>query len=103
MHGIAKLLGWRGIRIVRSQVGIAGFVAVGAPMSFIFSAVCVVNNDSMISVAVGDVRFVFLLVDEDLGWTPQVLGIVTAFTLPRLADLHQKLSGLRELQDHRVI
>src|SRR5207253_1529660 len=34
---------------------------------------------------------------------PEVFGVVAAFALGGLADLHEELSGLRELQDHRVI
>src|SRR5207245_2806554 len=37
------------------------------------------------------------------GRTLHVLDIVAALALPRLADLHQKLARLRELQDHVVV
>ena len=57
----------------------------------------------MIAVAIRDVRLIFFFINEDLGGPAQVLHIVAAFALARLTDLHEKFSGLRELQDHRVV
>ena len=53
----------------------------------------------MIAVAVGDVHFIGLLVDERLGRQPQVLDVVAALAMAGLADLHQEFAVLREFQN----
>ena len=103
MHRIAELLGGRSIRIVRAEVGVVGFVAVGAPVPLVLAGLGVEHDHAMVAVAVGDVHFIGLFVDKRLGRQPEVLDVVAAFALVGLADLHQEFSVLREFQDHVVV
>src|SRR4029077_10377609 len=57
----------------------------------------------MISVAVRDVNLVFLFVDESLGRQSEIGDVIAALAAVGLADLHQELALLRELQDHVVV
>jgi hypothetical protein len=56
----------------------------------------------MIHVAVRDVELVRRAVDDDVRRRAEVRGVVAAFALPGLPDLHQELPVARELQDLRV-
>src|SRR5256885_6190897 len=103
MHRIAELLCGRCIRIVFAQVGVFGFMAVSSPMPLVFPSIGVIHNYAMIAIAVGDVYFVRIFVDESFGWQPQVLHVVTASTLIWLTNLHQELAILGEFQDHIVV
>src|SRR4051794_12295706 len=57
----------------------------------------------MIAVTVGDVQLVGLFVDERFRRQPEVRDVVAALAGARLADLHQELAVLRELQHHVVV
>src|SRR5262249_30543621 len=103
MDRISELLRRHRIRIVWTQVLIARLIPVRAPMAFVFSCFGVVDDHSVVAVTICDVRFIFLFVDEDFGWASQILHVVAALALAGLADLHEKFSGLGELQDHGVV
>src|SRR5262249_2993098 len=55
-----------------------------------------------VAVAVGDVRFIGLGVDEDVGRPVDVTGVRVALALARLAELAQELSLEREVQQHVI-
>ena len=103
MHRIAKLLRGRAVRIVGAEVRVVGFVAVSAPMPFVFAGVGVEHDHAMVAVAIGDVQLVGLRIDESLGRQPDIFDIVAAFAVGGLADLQQEFSVLRELQDLVVV
>src|SRR5438093_4242770 len=103
MHWITELLSRRRIGVVRPEVRIFRFVSVSAPVTFVFAGFGIIDDHAMVAIAIGDVHFVGLLVDERFRRPPEVFGVVTAFALAGLADLHQELSGLRELQNHGVV
>ena len=89
--------------IVGRKLRVVGLVAVRAPVPLVFAGIGVEDDHPAVAVAVGDIQFVGLRVDERLGGQPQILGIVAALALIGLADLHQELAGLRELQNHAVV
>ena len=60
-------------------------------------------DDAVIAVAVGDVQLIGLGVDKHFGRSLEVFDIVAAFALAGVADLHQELPALRELEDHVVV
>ena len=103
MNGISELLGRRRVRIVRSEVRVFRFVAVGAPMPFVFAGSASIDNDAMIAITIGDIDFVGVFIDKDLRRPPQVFDIVAAFARADLSDLHQEFSILSELHDHAVV
>ncbi len=99
MHRVAKLLRrWR-IRIVVAEVGVIGFVAVRAPVPLVLARIRVKHDHAMIAVAVGDVHFIRLFIDERLSRQAQVFHVVAALAAVRLPDLHQELAVLRKFQD----
>src|SRR5438270_6693453 len=103
MHGIAELLGRRRFRIVAAGIGVIRFVAIGAPVAFVFAGFGVKDNYAVVAVAVGNVELVGFGIDECLGRQPQVVGVVAAFTAARFADLHQEFSILRKFKHHIVV
>src|SRR6202035_2314783 len=103
MHGIAELLGGRRIRVVGAQIRVVRFVAVRAPVALVLAGVGVEDDDAMVAVAVGNVDFIGLLVDESFGGQAEILHVVAALAVVGLADLHQKFSVLRKFQDHVVV
>src|ERR1035437_2033490 len=103
MHWVAELLGDRRTRIVIAQVGVVGFVAVGAPVPLVLAGAGVEYDHATVPVAVGDVQLIGLLVDEKFSRQPEVFGVVAAFAPAGLADLHQELPVLRELEDLIVV
>ena len=102
MHRIPELLCGRRIRIVRPKVRIVGLVAVRAPVAFVLSGLGVVDNHAMVAVAVRDIKLVGGPVHEHFRRAFQVLGVIAALALHRMADLHQELSVLREFE-HLVV
>src|SRR5579862_3642918 len=94
MDGIAELLGNRLIGRVRAEVDVVRLVAVGTPIAFEFSAIGVEDDNALVAVSVGDVDFIGLLVDENLGGQSEIFSIVTAVALSGGTDLHQKLAVL---------
>ena len=102
VHRRAELLRDRRVGIVASEVGVVRLVAVGAPVALELAGVGVEHDDALVAVAVGDVGLVLLLVDGDLGDHAEVLGAVAVDRHALLADLHQELAVLRELQHHAV-
>src|SRR5580658_4813174 len=103
MHGVAELLRDGSLGSIRPQVGVIRLVTVGAPIAFECAAVGVEHDYALVAVAVRDVDFVGLRVDENLGGQAQVGSVVAAVALSRLADLHQEFAFLRELHDHAVV
>src|SRR2546427_13304527 len=72
-------------------------------MPFVFPGVGVIHNHAMVAVAVGHVHLIGLLVYENFRRSSKILNVVAAFALTGLADLHEKLPGLCEFENHRVI
>ena len=99
VYRVAELLGGGSVRIVRAEVGVVGLVAVSSPVAFVLAGVGVEDDDAMIAVAVRDVQLVRGRIDKGLGRPAQVLDVVAALAVERLADLHQELAVLRKLQD----
>src|SRR5207302_882477 len=102
MYGIAELLRRRIVGIVAAHICVIGLVAVGAPVALVLAGVGIENNNSMVAVAVRDISFISLGVDEDLGWQAQIFDVIAALAALGLADLHQEFAVLRELQNHVV-
>ena len=102
MHRRAELLRGRRVGVVAADIGVVRLVAVRAPVPLELAGVGVDDGDALVTVAVRDVRLVRHLVDKDFRRPAEVLDVVAALALARLADLHQKLSGLCEFEDHRV-
>ena len=103
VHRSAELLGWRIARVVWRKFRVVGLVAVCAPVPLVFACVRIEDDHPAVAVAVGHIQFVGLRVDQRLRRQPQIVRIVAALALIRLADLHQELAGLRELQEHAVV
>ena len=91
------------VGIVAAERRIVGLVAVGAPVALVLAGLGIEDDDAVVAVAIGHVQFVGLRVDVHLGRALQVLDVVAALALAGLADLHQKLARLGELQDHVVV
>ena len=72
-------------------------------MAFVLTGVGVEDDHAMVAVAVGDIEFVSLAIDEHLGGAFEIFDIVAALAQAGLADLHQKLPVLREFQDFVVL
>ena len=103
VNRVAELLRGRRVGIVRTQIRVIRFVAVCAPMPFVFPGVRVIHNHAVVAVAVGDINLIGLLVYENFRRSSKILNVVAAFALTGLADLHEKLPGLCEFENHRVI
>src|SRR5882672_243350 len=98
MHRVAELLSGRGLRVVVAQGGVARLVAVRAPVALHLAGIGVDHGDAFVEIAVGDVGFVGLGIDPDLGHPPEVLEVVAAGVLAVAAQLHQELPLFGELQ-----
>ena len=72
-------------------------------MPLVCTRVGIVYDHAVIAIAVGNVKFIGFLIDKGLSRKPEVIGIVASFGLAWFADLHQKFSVLRKLQNHVVI
>src|SRR5712692_4486059 len=88
MHRVAELLGRRRFRIVVAQGSVVRLVAVRAPVAFHFAGIGIDHGDAFVGIAVGNVRFVGLGIDPDLGHPPEVLEVVAAGILAIAAKLH---------------
>ena len=67
-------------------------------MPLVLAGVGIEHDHAMVAIAIGDIQFIGLRIDERLRRQPQIVGVVAALALARLADLHQELAVLRELQ-----
>src|SRR5262249_14983605 len=77
-------------------------VAEGAPHPLELAGGRIEDNDAPVAVAVGDVRFIGLRIDEDVGRTVDVTGVRVALALAGFAELAQELSLKREVQQHVI-
>ncbi len=103
MHRIAKLLsGWR-VRIIGTEIGIIGFLAVGAPMTLVLSGLRVVDDHAVIAISVGNIEFVGSVIDEQFRRAFQIASVIAAFAFVGMTDLHQELAVLREFQNLVVV
>src|SRR3954463_9843367 len=102
VHRRAELLRRRRLGVVATEIRVVRLVAVGAPKALELAAVGIEHDDAFVAVAVRDVGLVLLLVDEDLRDLAEVLGAVAVHRHALLADHHQELAVLRELQHHAV-
>src|SRR5215813_5851397 len=103
MHRGAELFGKRSVRIVATEVGVVGFVAIRAPIAFELAGVSVNHGHAFVEVAVGDVGLVGLRVNEDFGDSTESLRVVAAAVLALMAELREELAVLSELQDVGVV
>src|SRR5690242_20608344 len=103
MDWIAELLGRRSVGIVRPEIHVLRLVPIGAPVALVFAGIGIVDDYSMVSVAIRHVDLIRVLIDKDLCGKTQVLHVVAAFTRARFSDLHQQLSILREFHHHAVV
>ena len=114
MNRRSELLHRVGTRLVRTEIGVIGLVAVRAPVAFELAGVGVDDRNTLVQVAVGQIRLVLFRVDEDLCDAAERHLIVAAADIRGLAvlvgalagvgvaDLQQKLSRLAELQHLRI-
>ena len=72
-------------------------------MALVGAGVRVEDDDPAIAVTVGDVDLVGAGLVKDLRRLPEVGDVIAAVVHPVLAELQQELSGIRELQDLRVL
>src|SRR5215475_1193875 len=103
MHRGAELLGRRRVRIVATEVGVVRFVAVRAPIAFELAGVSVNHCHAFVEVAVGDVGFIGLRVNEDFSHSPEILRVVAAAVLALVPELREELAVLSKLQDVGVV
>src|SRR5262245_65122069 len=103
MDGIPELLRGRSVRIVASEVLIARLVAVRAPVPLELTGVGVDHGDAMVAVAISDVRFVSLLIDEDLCHLSERPRVGAAGARVAETELFDELAILRELQHVAVV
>ena len=89
---------WR-IRIVRTEIGIVGLVAVGAPVPLVLTRIGVEYNHAPVAVPVRDIRFIGGGVDSHFGGHVDVLNVVAVLWLIWTTDLQQEFASPRELQD----
>src|SRR5712692_5642268 len=99
MHRVAELLGGRRFRVVVPHGSVVRLVAVRTPVALHLSGIGVDHGDAFVEITVGDVGFVGLGIDPDLGHPPEVHEVVAAAVLSIVAELHQEFSVLGELQD----
>src|SRR6185436_20806791 len=79
-----------------------GRIAEGPPHPLELASRRIEDDDAAVAVAVGDVRFIGLRIDEDVGRPVDVAGVRVALALAGLAELAQELSLEREVQQHVV-
>src|SRR5713101_8344726 len=102
MHRVAELLSGRRLRVVVAHGSVVRLVAVRAPVALHLAGIGVDHGHAFVEVAVGDIGFVGLGIDPDLGHPSEVLQVVAAGVLAIAAQLHQELPLLGELQDLSV-
>src|SRR5262245_63572561 len=103
MERSAELFGRRRVRIVATEVGVVGFVAIRAPVALELAGIGIDNCHTFVEVAVCYVGFVSLRVNEDFGHSPEIIGVVAAGGLALVAELREELAVLSELQDMGVV
>ena len=101
MH-VTELLRWRIIRGVAWGLVIRRDLAVSTPHAFIRAGVGIENNDSMVTVTIGDERLVGFRIHGDRRSPEQPARIATVARTTSAADLHEEFPLTRELQDHAV-
>ena len=103
VDGIAELLRGLVAGVIETDVGVVRLVAVGSPIPLQLAGVHVDDGDALVAVSIGDVRFVGVRVEGDLGHSAEVLGIVAAPARAGTTDLHQERPIPGEFQDVGVI
>src|SRR5580698_7024261 len=74
-------------------------IAEGAPHSLKRARVRIENDDTRVSVAVGDEEFIGLGIHELICWPIEVLSVAVSLALPAVPDLHQELSVRCEFEN----
>src|SRR6185436_14320214 len=82
---------------------VVGLVAVGAPVALDLAGLHVDDRDALVAVAVGDVRLVARLVEEDLRDLVERPEVVARRARVREAELLDELAVLGELEDVAVV
>src|SRR5207248_3028206 len=86
-----------------AEIGVVRLLAVSAPVAFVLSGFRVIDDHAVIAVTVGDIQFICSLIDEQFRGALQVLRVIAALALARVADLHEEFAALRKFQDHVVM
>src|SRR6516165_5306941 len=81
------------------MVVVDGWLAEGTPHALERAGVGVEHNDAMVAIAVGDIELVALRVYPHVCRPVQVCGVGIALALVAVADLHDELAVLGELQE----
>src|SRR3984893_8136512 len=102
MHWIGELLRERGIGLVGRHLLIARFLAIRAPMPLIGARFGVEHNDAAILIAIGDIKFVRLLIERDMGRPAKLVRAVGIAGGIRVANLVEKFPVSGEGKDLMV-
>src|SRR5437868_15232497 len=84
-YRVAELLRDWGLRIVIAKVGVVRLLTVRAPIPLELAGGGVEHNHAAVPVAVGNVQFIGLLIDEEFGREAEVGGVIAAFAHARFA------------------
>ena len=103
MHRVAELLRRRRIRVIFAEVGVVRLVAIRSPIALHLAGIGIEHGNTLVEITIGDIRFVGLRIDPDLGRPPEILEVVAPGILAEVAHLHQEFSVLGELQDLGVL
>src|SRR5260370_33494540 len=103
MHWIAELLGGRRIGIVRAEVGVIGFFAVGASLAVVLHGFRVIDDHAVIAVTISYIQFIGGGIDNQFRGSLQVFGVIDDLAFTRVADLHEEFAALGQFQDHVVM
>ena len=101
--GLRNCCGGRRLGIVGADVGVVGLVAVGAPIALHLAGVGVEHRHALVEIAVRDIGLVGFRVDPDLGDAAEVLQVVAALVAAEMADLHDELAVIGELEDVGIL
>src|ERR1700685_3538161 len=102
MHGV-ELRGAGAVEAAGAGNAVVGLVAISAPVALVRAGIGVKHNDAPVAVAIGDEDLVGFRIHTDSRGPVQIFGIVAAAGFAVMADLQQKLSGFRELEDIGVL
>ncbi len=87
----------------RARNAVVGLVSVSSPVALVSAGVGIEDDDAPVAVAIRHEDFVGFRIHANSRRPIQVFGVVTAAGFSVVADLEEKLAGLRELQDVGVL
>src|SRR5439155_10136531 len=106
VNGVVEPLGGRSLSELgarRELQTVIGFLSVRSPMTLVSAGGGIKDDDTVVEVSVGHKQLIGLPVHEQAGGPAQVLDIVAATVLARMADLQEEFSLVCELQDLVVL